>query len=267
MNHQTHVEISSATGGLREVQGGGHSGWPVAPFLPRSRVPIRFTRDQGSRGFAPSAVPSLGRVLFLSPTRRPGFAPRSPLLSVGCAFPSLPPTYAAGRRATLNAPPHSSFSLAATTAAAAQLAGGPNGFRPPLSLNVGFNFHIHSGVWGTSMQHEMSDIATQTRDLIRWAGGPMWPGDNLKSYFWRLHKQTGDRLSVRVIRAAWQGQQISRRTVEVLREAQGRYDTIQLANHLEAVANTLDQNDATRHREEIGAIRSAIGAIRGMDGI
>ncbi len=112
------------------------------------------------------------------------------------------------------------------------------------------------------MQHEMSDFATQTRELIRWAGGPMWPGDNLKSYFWRLHKRTGGHLSVRVIRAAWQGQQISRRTVDALREAQVINETAQLADELEALANTMRKTDQISYGAEIGSISDAVRALR-----
>ncbi len=92
----------------------------------------------------------------------------------------------------------------------------------------------------------------------------MQAGDNLKSYFWRLHKKTGGRISVRAIRAAWQGQQLSRRAVEALREAQGQDEASELANQLEAVANGLRAKNEAQDQPEIDAIINAVRALRGM---
>jgi len=113
------------------------------------------------------------------------------------------------------------------------------------------------------MRNGMSDFATQARELIATAGGPMKPGQKLKGYFWSLSVQTG--LSVRTIRAAWAGQQLSRRTADVLREAQGRHEAEQLAVRLETLAHSLSKTDADFHRTEIDALIRAVRALRGLD--
>ncbi len=113
------------------------------------------------------------------------------------------------------------------------------------------------------MHGGMSEIATSGRELIRAAGPPMRPGDNLKRYFSILSERTG--LSVRVIRAAWQGQQLSRQTAAALREAQGRHEARELAERLESMALAISNQDESRNRAVAVALLDAVRALRGMD--
>ena len=113
------------------------------------------------------------------------------------------------------------------------------------------------------MRKAMSNVAINMRELIVEAGGYVAPGQNLKAYFWRLSQMTG--LTERVIRAAWSGQQASQRTIDRLREAQGKHEVAELASRLEALAHAMHKADEDFHEQASDTFLRMARELRGID--
>lgn len=106
------------------------------------------------------------------------------------------------------------------------------------------------------------DKSDMSRELVVAVGGPQEAADNRKSYLARVAERAG--LSVRVVKAAFYGEQLSRKTRRQLTIAAGQHEAETLAMRFDALAQSLRVRDPDFHCADIDAMRAAARVLRGL---
>jgi hypothetical protein len=98
------------------------------------------------------------------------------------------------------------------------------------------------------MSQSTENVAENYRDLVIAIGAPFKPGDTLGNLWWLVAQRAG--LTPRMVRAAWAGEPVSRRTLKSLKEAAAAHATrnraLDLAAQLETISVALRAVDASR---------------------
>lgn len=106
------------------------------------------------------------------------------------------------------------------------------------------------------------DLQPMSRDLVVAVGGPLEAMDSRKSWLSKVAERSG--LSLRVVKAAFYGEKLSRETEHKLKQAAACHEAANLAGRFEHLASSLRVKDEGFYQSEIVALVDAARALRGL---